>query len=528
MLSKALYETLTTYDGTDQRQPRPGLAEYSMSPEGNWLTLRLRRGSTFSDGSAVTSDDVEYTLERAKGLRGAAASILGNVTVRTVDERTVTLTSPGANFALPAILANPALGILNSRVVKANGGTIGPGDTADTFLATTSAGSGPYVLSGVDEDEVRLTVSPTWAGAPPAFPEVVVRDVAPDRQVRDIGAGRADVALDLSPDQADGIAASATGSAESSPSPVSVMAARSSTTAFLMLHRSPAASAWTGNPDFVEAVRLAIDRSAMSAAVHDSIPAAGIIPVGIVGSLLAPTGAAAGSPATAPTTVPTGPVRGDGCGRWDPATTQPGDGTPTPGAGMPTPGGTPTAPPGAIVPERDLRGARAALARSGYRGQVVPLTFASDLPIQGVPTASVAALVSVQLAEAGIVVRPTPLPAAKALARYRDGRDGFSLWSWSPDYTDPENYLAFAPGGLVALRAGWALGSDPEVDALTDAARRSVGDDRATTYAAWQQGLDRSGPFVPLFQPSSHLAHGQRVSNLPTNAVWTLDLAGVR
>ena len=41
-------------------------------------------------------------------------SILGSVTVRKVDDRTLTLTSPDANFALPAILANPAFGILNS------------------------------------------------------------------------------------------------------------------------------------------------------------------------------------------------------------------------------------------------------------------------------------------------------------------------------------------------------------------------------------------------------------------------------
>jgi peptide/nickel transport system substrate-binding protein len=180
------------------------------------------------------------------------------------------------------------------------------------------------------------------------------------------------------------------------------------------------------------------------------------------------------------------------------------------------------------VPTRDLPGARAALARSGYAGQAVPLTFARDLPIQGVPTASVAALVAAQLAEVGITVTPTPLPAKAALERYRAGRDAFSLWSWTPDYTDPENYLAFAPGGLVGLRAGWPLGVDTEVDTLTDAARASVGADRAVAYAVWQLALEARGPFVPLLQPSSHLAHGQRVSELPTNPVWTLDLARVR
>ncbi|HET8988490.1 MAG TPA: ABC transporter substrate-binding protein [Humibacillus sp.] len=530
LLSKALYETLTTYDGNDQTKPQAGLAEYTMSPEGNWLTLRLRSGRVFSDGTPVTSDDVVFTLERVKGLRGPAASILGNVAARKVDDRTLTLTSPGANFALPAILANPAFGILNARVVKANGGTIGPGDTADRWLATHSAGSGPYVLSGADAKDVRLTVSPTWAGPAPAFPEVIVRAANPDRQVADIASGAADVVLDLAPAQADRIAAAATGAADSTQTPVSVMAALSSTTAFLLLHRDPRVNAWTANADFAEAVRLGIDRTAVSTAVRDAIPAAGVIPVGIVGSLLAPTGTPTGAPTT-PSTLSTTPATGSanplpGIELTNPVpapTTDPGpaDSTPTPGATS-----TETAEP--VVPVRDLAGARAALARSGYKGQPVPLTFARELPIQGVPTASVAAVVKAQLAEVGISVTPTPLPAATALERYRSGRDAFSLWSWNPDYTDPENYLAFAPGGIVGLRAGWPVGVDPEIDTLTDAARASVGADRPTAYAAWQRQLDASGPFVPLFQPSSHLAHGRRVSELPTNPVWTLDLAGVR
>ena len=95
------------------------MADYTLSPEGRWLTLRLRKGLVFSDGTPVTTDDVLFTLERAKGLSGPTASIIGTVSVTKVDDRTFTLTSPGSNFALPAILANPAFGILNSTAVKA-------------------------------------------------------------------------------------------------------------------------------------------------------------------------------------------------------------------------------------------------------------------------------------------------------------------------------------------------------------------------------------------------------------------------
>ena len=118
-------------------------------------------------------------------------------------------------------------------------------------------------------------MSPTWAGTRPAFPEVVVRDADPDRQVTDIASGAADVVLDLSPEQADRIAEAATGAAGSGQAAVSVMAALSSTTAFLLLHRDPGVNAWTGNPDFAEAVRLGIDRQAVATAVRRRDPGRG-------------------------------------------------------------------------------------------------------------------------------------------------------------------------------------------------------------------------------------------------------------
>ena len=72
MLTHALYETLTTLDPDDPTKVVPGMAEYTLSPEGRWLTLRLRKGLVFSDGTPVTTDDVLFTLQRARGLSGPA------------------------------------------------------------------------------------------------------------------------------------------------------------------------------------------------------------------------------------------------------------------------------------------------------------------------------------------------------------------------------------------------------------------------------------------------------------------------
>lgn len=526
MLTHALYETLTTLDPEDPTKVVPGMAEYTLSPEGRWLTMRLRKDLVFSDGTPVTTDDVIFTIERAQGLGGTTASILGTVTVVKVDDRTFTLTSPSSNFALPAILANPAMGILNAAAVRAHGGTIGPGDQASGYLSQHSAGSGPYVIESVrGTSEVRLAANPMWRGAAPRFPAVVVRNIAPSQQLEAIRTGDADVVLDLSPSQADRAAARPPAKA------VTVTSMRSSTLTYLALNQKPTVNAWTANPRFVEAVRRGVDREALGAAVPGAEPAPGLIPAGIVGALddLPSATAAAGSTGTpsgagssgtpVPTTTSSAASAPPSAGGAD---TTPGDGTTTGADGRPTP--VVTLP---VVPVRDLAAARAALRSSGYKGQQISLTYAADLPIQGLPASSIAAVVAKQLGEVGITARLDPQPARQALAAYRAGRTGLSLWAWSPDYPDPENYLAFGPGGLVGARAGFLTGRDPLVDALTDKARDSIGDDRATAYAAWQQAMNERGPFVPLIQPSTRFASSDRVAAVPGNPVWTVDLARI-
>lgn len=525
MLTHALYETLTTLDPVDPTKVVPGMAEYTLSPEGRWLTLRLRKGLVFSDGSPVTTDDVIFTLERAKGLSGPASSIIGTVSITKVDDRTFTLSSTGSNFALPAILANPAFGILNATAVKAHGGTIGPGDTASGYLSQHSAGSGPYVIESVrGSSEVRLKANPLWAGTKPAFPVVVVRNLDAKHQLSELQSGGVDVALDLSPSQAEKV------DAGSKVPPATVTTMRSSTLVYLALGRNKALNAWTANADFVEAVRRGLDREALARAAPGSTPAAGLIPEGIVGALedLAPSptptatdstgGVGTGTPSPSSTSSPgTSPPSSTGAPATPSATVTTGaNGIPTPVVTLP------------LVPARDLGAAKAALRRSGYRGQPIPLSYAADLPIQGIPTSALAVAVRSQLAEVGIKVQLNPAPGAEALAAYRSGRSAFSLWGWSPDYPDPENYLAFAPGELVGARAGWARGTDQVIDDLTEAARASVGDNRAGAYAAWQLAMNERSPFIPLLQPSTRFASGDRVTAAPGNPVWTLDLARIR
>ena len=78
------------------------------------------------------------------------------------------------------------------------------------------------------------------------------------------------------------------------------------------------------------------------------------------------------------------------------------------------------------------------------------------------------------------------------------------LWLWNPDYPDPQDYLVFGPGELVGLRAGWAAGAAPDIEAVSQDAATNVDDAvRTPLFEEFQTLLNESGPIFPLFQPTA-------------------------
>ena len=113
------------------------------------------------------------------------------------------------------------------------------------------------------------------------------------------------------------------------------------------------------------------------------------------------------------------------------------------------------------------------------------LEYPSDLTINGVPFTTLAQKVQANLQAAGINVELSGSPTATWLTKYRGGKMAFGLSLWGPDYPDPADYLTFAPGQLVGLRAGWAKGADPAIEKL--AAQALVDDGSAQRKALYQQ-----------------------------------------
>ncbi len=202
IVAKALYSTLLTFKGADSATPVPAVASsYTASSDAKTFTFKLRNDIKFGDGTQLTSADVMFSFNRLINIKGNPSFLLAGITVSAPDASTVVLTSQDPNPAIPFIIPNPALGIVNSKVVKAHGGTDQPGadkaDTAESFLNSQSAGTGPYVLKSFSTtSEVDLEANSGYWGPKPYYNKVVVRNIQAPAQLINIQKGKDEVAND--------------------------------------------------------------------------------------------------------------------------------------------------------------------------------------------------------------------------------------------------------------------------------------------------------------------------------------------
>jgi peptide/nickel transport system substrate-binding protein len=466
IVAKALYSTLLTFKGSDSATPLPAVASsYTASSDAKTFTFKLRTDIKFSDGTPLTSADVVFSFNRLINIKGNPSFLLDGVTVSAPDASTVVLTSKSANPAIPFIIPNPALGIVNSTVVKAHGGTDQPGadksDQAESFLNTTSAGSGPYTLKSFSTtSEVDLTANPSYWGPKPFYNTVVVRNIQAPVQLIDIQKGSNEIALDLSPDQAATLGTGSSLQIKTPPGP---------NVFFLLSNNNPKISSTTPNKHFQNAIRYGLDyASIVQLAGAGAIQTPGVVPSMFLGAL-----------------------------------------------------------PQSSAVQRDLTKAKSELAASGIANPTVNLGFPSDFTLNGISFSTLAQKVQANLTEVGIKVNLTGSPISTALADYRAGTEQLGLWLWGPDYPDPNDYLVFLPGQLVGLRAGWAAGADPSLEALGVKAGSTT--DNATRKQLFQQiqtQLNTDGPFFPLIQPGQVVVATKGVTGADYNPTWTLDVSG--
>jgi peptide/nickel transport system substrate-binding protein len=154
----------------------------------------------------------------------------------------------------------------------------------------------------------------------------------------------------------------------------------------------------------------------------------------------------------------------------------------------------------------DVAKAKALLAEAGY-----PDGFEIQLEIANTqPYSAIAQSIQSTFAEAGIKVTINAAEVKQALTKYRAREHEMIYMYWGPDYLDPNaNADSFAnnpdnsdasPSKPLAWRNSWDI---PEITAETKAAlQESDTDKRRQMYLDLQAKLQKSGPFINMFQES--------------------------
>jgi peptide/nickel transport system substrate-binding protein len=168
------YDTLVTVGPDFAIQP--ALAESWDTPDDKTYVFHLREGVTFSNGRAMTADDVVGSLQRLTSGQAVWRAQIGPVTsVTAVDPQTVqvTLSAPYSPFL--AALANTPAAVLPMKEV-----TEGSVDLTKTML-----GTGPFVVESHRQD-VSWTYrrrDDYWAADKPLVDTVNIT-IAPQEQAR--------------------------------------------------------------------------------------------------------------------------------------------------------------------------------------------------------------------------------------------------------------------------------------------------------------------------------------------------------
>src|SRR5690348_3745656 len=124
IIDRAIYDTLFTYNKNDLAHPVPLLvASWKASNGAKTFTFNLKKNVHFANGDPLTSADVVFSLNRLINVKGNPAFLLADDTIKAKGKYGVVVTSTTPATQLPSILANPSTGIVNSKLVKAHGGT---------------------------------------------------------------------------------------------------------------------------------------------------------------------------------------------------------------------------------------------------------------------------------------------------------------------------------------------------------------------------------------------------------------------
>ncbi len=466
LIDNAMYDTLLTYANGGFQTVVPQLAtSYQTLNGGRKYVFHLNPAAKFSDGTPVTSADVAWSLTRMVNLKGNPAFMLAGETITTDGPETVVMTSAAPNPAIPYILPNPACGILEMKVVEAHGGT----DAANASTKDTAENwlDDNSAGSGPYVMKSFSTTSQVVLQANPNYwgPKPAWSTIV-IRNTATSAIERLDVQRGTNEIAIDLDPSQAKGMTN-----VQVHAGPSPNVMFLFTNDNPKVSKISSNHDFQQAIRYGVDYAGMLAlAGAGAVQSPGVIPTVLLGSL-----------------------------------------------------------PSSADAKYDLSQAKSWLKKSGLGHPSIKLTYPTGITVNGLSFDDAAARVEQYLDQIGINVSLQPESLQVGLESYRNGSEALGLWYWGPDYPDPQDYLVFAPGNLVGLRAGWptsdSAANATAVAAIAKQAASTTGvTARQAVFEKFQNDLNKYGPFIPLIQPAEVIVGTKNIQDLQANGLWLVDI----
>ncbi len=465
MILHNTYNTLLVPKVGDDSVLEPCVAtDWTISDDGLVYVFNLKPGIRFTTGKELTAEDAAYCLNRLKGVKGNPSFLLDTMeTAEATGDYELTVTLNQVNPAILSILARGFFGIYDSEVAKANGGTC---DESDTFQAWADAN--PSIGSGAYQVTSYTSESE------------VVMDKYADASlvvgklnrviVRDID----DASTQQMELEGKGIDIAMNLTADQTDllagrDDIQLIDSNSFDIFFFMMNASEQYGKEFADPKVREAVRYALDYEGLCLlAGNGAKTPMSIIPDGFMGYA--------------------------------------GDSTLT----------------------RDVDKAKSLLTEAGYPdGFTFTCGVIPGMAPDGVSFMTCAEKIAADLAEVGVTMKIDSQEVSVYLQGYRDGTQQAVVGQWGPDYFDSLNQLAFLPGEMVGLRAGWTADMAPELSALGKKAYVELDDAaRADLIKEIQVQMEaQNSPFIVYLQPGRVLAVDTALENVIPSSGYMLDFS---
>ncbi|WP_116133356.1 ABC transporter substrate-binding protein [Tropicimonas sp. IMCC34043] len=437
-----MYDTLLL-PSADGKGVEPGLAtEWSVADDAMSVTLTLRDGIKFSDGTPITVEDVVWSLDRARNPdNGIWNFLLASVaSVEAPDDKTVKLVLSQPDPAIEA-----ALTVFNAAIMPKAAFEAMPGDTdaakAEAF-AKAPIGSGPFVLTSWDRGSKMELVRNEyyWAegadGKPLPYLDGLTFEVIPDDATRILRLQSGEI------DGAELIPFSRVNELDAAPG-INMELFPSTRVQYVTLNVRPEI-AGKENPLSDPKVREAMNYAANKMAIIQVVTYGVGTPMQTFMSSATPLAASNGP----------------------------------------------------LYPY-DLDKAKALIAESGYPDgfSTSILVLAGNQDEIGIATA-----LQQMWSQIGVKLEILQVDNATRTQEYRDGTFDMRAAAWTNDIADPgqiTSYFAYSPT-IDALHSGW---KSDEVDTLFVASQSEIDPKvRAEQYARIQEIFNTTGPTVPLYE----------------------------